>query len=102
MKSKLSVIGVLARTVLTGNSGQIAVDDSAVFTAISYHWRQRALVAEFKNGRDYEYGCVPLSTFARFLAADSKGSFFSKELRDRVPYMRLKHEEQQAQELATA
>lgn len=60
--------------------------ESSVIKAISYDRRHEALVVTFNNGSIYKYGCVAPRTAREFVAADSKGKFFNKQIRNSKDY----------------
>jgi hypothetical protein len=55
--------------------------DSSVISSIGYLLQERDLFVEFNSGSEYKYSDVPLDKFHEFLAADSKGSFYSQEIK---------------------
>jgi hypothetical protein len=69
--------------------------DSSNIVAVGYDSATNTLEIEFKpaqpnaNARVYRYEGVPLETFERLLKAESKGSFFSSEIRGRFQALRV-------------
>ncbi len=61
---------------------------SVALHAIAYNAEQETLEVEFQNGRVYQYYRVPKMVFLDLLAADSKGRFFNRRIRDRYAFMR--------------
>ena len=61
---------------------------SVALHAIAYNAEQETLEVEFQNGRIYQYYRVPKMVFLDLLAADSKGRFFNRRIRDRFAFMR--------------
>lgn len=61
---------------------------SVALHAIAYNAEQETLEVEFQNGRVYQYYRVPQMVFLDLLAADSKGRFFNRRIRDRYAFMR--------------
>jgi len=43
----------------------------------------------FNNGAVYRYFDIPRLVFEQLLAAESKGAFFNRAIRNRFPYRRL-------------
>ena len=44
---------------------------------------------EFRSGATYRYFDVPEAVFQGLIAAESKGAYFNRNLRNRFPYQRL-------------
>jgi hypothetical protein len=63
--------------------------DSSVFTSAAYLPAQRTLYLRFRSGELYCYFDFPPQQYHDFLAADSKGRYFSSNIRDRFPYRHL-------------
>jgi len=49
--------------------------------AVGYHEETLTLEVEFHNGRRYRYTSVPKQHYFKFLAADSPGDFFHKNVK---------------------
>jgi hypothetical protein len=64
--------------------------DSSVFTSAAYRAGARQLYLRFHNGDIYRYFEYPLQGYEDFLAADSKGGYFSQHIRDRFRYERVR------------
>lgn len=47
------------------------------------------LELEFRSGALYRYFQVPPAVFEALLAAESKGRYFNRYIRDRFPYQRV-------------
>ena len=47
------------------------------------------LELEFRSGAIYHYFAVPHAVFAGLIAADSKGTYFNRNIRSRFRYKRL-------------
>ena len=62
---------------------------STVIKAIDYQPDARRLLVRFVSGALYAYEPVPEHLYRDFRAADSKGRFFSRKVRDRYAYRRL-------------
>jgi hypothetical protein len=59
-----------------------------VSSAIRGAWylpERRQLDLEFTSGRRYVYSGVPMAVAAGFAAAESKGRFYNREIRNRFP-----------------
>ena len=63
--------------------------DSAAISAVEYDPELCSMRIEFKNGGNYEYGCVSAELFAAFKLAESKGRFLHGQILNRYPYRRL-------------
>jgi KTSC domain len=59
--------------------------DSTVLTSAQYDATRSTLRLEFRSGAVYLYFNVPVSIYDGLLAADSKGSFFSRQIRSVFP-----------------
>lgn len=59
--------------------------ESSVFTSAAYDAAARTLYLRFRSGEIYRYSDFPPEEFQEFLAADSKGQYFSFHIRDRFP-----------------
>ena len=60
--------------------------DSTTLSSAGYNASTRVLELEFHYGPIYRYLSVPASLYRDLLAADSKGRFFNRFIRDRFPY----------------
>jgi hypothetical protein len=61
---------------------------SSLLKSIAYSI-DTTLDLEFRSGATYRYFAVPQSVFEALLAAESKGAFFNRNVRNRFPYQRL-------------
>lgn len=61
---------------------------SSVLGSVAYS-EHAVLEVEFRNGALYRYFAVPRSVFDGLLAAESKGSWFNRHVRERFRYQRL-------------
>ena len=59
-----------------------ALDSAAYFT-------NQTLLVKFRSGSLYRYFPVPPAIFHGLIAAQSKGAYFNRHLRDRFPFQRL-------------
>jgi len=57
--------------------------DSTVFAAAAYRRTERRLYLLFRSGELYCYFDVSAQEFRDFLASDSKGQYFSRNIRNR-------------------
>jgi len=69
--------------------GPIAVDSSLLANA-AYDVSESVLQLEFRDGAISRYLAVPAVTYDDLLAADSKGSYFNKQIRGRFGHIRLR------------
>jgi hypothetical protein len=60
--------------------------ESSVLAAAAYAPRERVVYLEFRSGAIYRYFDFPSERYQEFLAAESKGQFFTRHIRDRFPY----------------
>jgi hypothetical protein len=65
--------------------------DSSAISSIGYDERSSVLEVEFSSGAVYDYLNVPKRVFRDLLKASSKGSFVSRRVRDRYPFVRREH-----------
>jgi hypothetical protein len=56
------------------------VDSSSLFQ-IGYNESTQDLFVEFSDNRTYVYSAVPEPTFRELMEADSKGSYFNREIK---------------------
>lgn len=68
---------------------QLSSVDSSSIAAIGYDAMQRALWVQFVTGRTYRYHDVGQATYEEFMAAESKGRYFNREIRDTYPFTRV-------------
>jgi hypothetical protein len=62
---------------------------SATLASVLYHPLQRRLEVEFRSGQRYLYFQVPPQSYQSLLQADSKGSYFNRNIRNRFPFQNL-------------
>jgi hypothetical protein len=63
--------------------------DSSAIREIDYAPSEQRLRVRFISGAAYDYEGVPATVGEGFLAADSKGRYFARRIRDRYPYRRI-------------
>jgi hypothetical protein len=64
--------------------------DSTALTWIRYLPEQRILQVSLRTGRDYEYRDVPLSIYRELLAAESKGRYYNRHIRNNFPFREVR------------
>lgn len=62
---------------------------SAVLKAVGYDPQRRVLRVRFPNGRLYDYLDVEPKRWAEMMAAESRGAFFNRHIRDEHRFRRL-------------
>ena len=65
------------------------IDDSTVIKAMRYDEQRQRLVVRFIDGDEYAFVGVPGEVHRSFAEAESKGRFFSDEIRGHYPYNKL-------------
>lgn len=63
--------------------------ESTHLSMIRYEEESRTLEIEFQDGSRYQYFEVPRAEFEGLNAADSKGTYFHENIRERYRYSRL-------------
>ena len=63
--------------------------DSTAIRAIRYDEERQRLLVRFIDGDEYAYVGVPGEVHRSFAEAESKGRFFSEEIRGKYPYNKL-------------
>ncbi|HEV2846812.1 MAG TPA: KTSC domain-containing protein [Thermoanaerobaculia bacterium] len=61
---------------------------SSAISSVGYDERKSMLEVEFQSGAVYEYFDVPPKVWRELQAADSKGRFLSRRIRDRYRFER--------------
>jgi hypothetical protein len=61
---------------------------SSAISSVGYDDRSSVLEVEFASGAVYDYLHVPKKVYRALLKAPSKGSFVSRRVRDRYPFVR--------------
>ena len=62
---------------------------SKTLASALYHPRRRQLELEFRSGKRYLYFQVPPHYYNELLQADSKGTYFNRNIRNRFPFQDL-------------
>ncbi|HEX9943948.1 MAG TPA: KTSC domain-containing protein [Thermoanaerobaculia bacterium] len=64
---------------------------SSAISSVGYDERSRVLEVQFQSGAVYDYFKVPPKVYEDLMKAPSKGSFVSRKVRDRYPFVRRDH-----------
>jgi hypothetical protein len=64
--------------------------ESSMFWAAAYAEHPALLYLLFRSGEVYRYFDVPRRQYQEFLAADSKGRYFGRNIRGRFRYERMR------------
>lgn len=75
---------------------------SSTLTTVAYDRAGQVLRLEFRSRAVYCYFGVPPHVYQDLMAADSKGSYFNRNIRARYPYLRLPPGERLALALGAA
>ncbi len=65
--------------------------NSSAISSVGYDEGASVLEVEFQSGAVYDYFDVPPKVYKDLLKASSKGSFVSRRIRDRYPFVRREH-----------
>lgn len=63
---------------------------SSNLQAVGHDAEKQELLVEFKGGGLYAYDGVPSELYEELIKAKSIGSYFSKEIKDKFKYRKLK------------
>jgi len=63
--------------------------ESSLLDWVCYDGARRQLQVRFHSGEGYLYFQVPSTCYYQLLEADSKGSYFNHQIRNRFPYQHL-------------
>ena len=63
--------------------------ESSTLAALAYDDGREILQLEFRSGATYQYFAVPLGVLQDLLAAESKGTYFNRSIRDQFQHQRL-------------
>ena len=63
--------------------------DSTNLVKTTYDTADNSLIAEFKNGAQYEYEKVPHKEFVKLRLAESNGKYFNTEISKKYKYKKL-------------
>ena len=64
--------------------------DSSAFHSVDYEPRSRVLTVQFTSLAIYEYADVPMIVFKELMAAESKGTYFAKNIRNEYEFCRVR------------
>jgi hypothetical protein len=64
--------------------------ESSVLASALYFPKEQVLELEFRSGAIYRYFGFPERQYGEFLAADSKGTYFNRSIRDQYPYQQIR------------
>jgi hypothetical protein len=70
-------------------AGEVPVN-STLLAKVTYEADQSMLQLEFCNGAIYRYLAVPADIHHGLLSADSKGTYFNRQIRNRFAYVLLR------------
>ena len=71
-----------------GRGGEgVTLVESSLLSSIGYSSDQ-TLELKFRSGVSYRYFAVPETVVEGFIAAESKGAYFNRHVRDRFAYQR--------------
>lgn len=62
---------------------------SSNLQSVGYDLDSETLEVEFHDGSVYQYSNVPQGEYDALMSADSKGTYFSANIRNRYPYTKL-------------
>jgi hypothetical protein len=62
---------------------------SSLLLTVGYDEGDSLLEIQFKNSGTYRYEGVPSSVYQGLMAAESKGSYFDKNIRNKYPFRKL-------------
>lgn len=63
--------------------------DSSSIASVGYSPQNRTLEIEFRNGARYRYFGVPCDAYEEMLAAESKGRYFHRVIRQIYAYQQI-------------
>jgi hypothetical protein len=63
--------------------------ESTILAAVSYDQARQVLRLEFRSRAVYGYFDVPPEVYQNLMAANSKGSYFNRNIRGRFPHRKL-------------
>jgi hypothetical protein len=70
-------------------AGEVRVN-STLLAKVTYEAGQSTLQLEFCNGAIYRYLAVPADIYHQLLSADSKGTYFNRQIRNCFAYVLLR------------
>ena len=63
--------------------------ESSNLVKTEYDTETKKMVAEFKNGAQYEYDEVPHQIYTKFRLAESQGKFFTTDIAKKYQYKKV-------------
>lgn len=69
--------------------------ESTSLASVGYEPASETLEVEFRTGTQYRFFQVPFAVYEELRAAESKGRFFLRKVRDQFPYARVPDQSQQ-------
>jgi hypothetical protein len=75
--------------IVAGETGRRAMPSTAI-RSLFYDSAKSELRVTFVSGRRYVYADVPAEVFEAFNTAESRGTFFNHEIRDRYDYREIR------------
>jgi hypothetical protein len=63
--------------------------ESTLLASVSYDSRRHLLDVEFRSGELYRYFQVPSACYQQLLRAESKGTYFNRNIRNCFPFQHL-------------
>ena len=63
---------------------------SSNIRSVGYEANVQGLELEFRSGGIYRYAGVPEKIYSNLMRAESKGSYFHNQIKDRYPFTRMK------------
>ncbi|MDD5096424.1 MAG: KTSC domain-containing protein [Candidatus ainarchaeum sp.] len=79
---------VTADIISGGIMKRIAVSSSDI-ASVGHSAEQEVLEIEFKNGGVYQYFRVPNKVYSELMAAESKGKYFHRYIRDKYTTVKV-------------
>ncbi len=62
------------------------IENSSQISKVKYNTETKVLTIQFKTGSIYEYAGVPNEVFDAFIAAESQGKYFSREIQGKYNF----------------
>jgi len=64
--------------------------NSTLLASVAYDVNGCLLELEFRDGTIYQYSAVPEIVYQELIAADSKGTYFNRQIRNHFSYRRVR------------
>ncbi len=81
---------ILTRTINTAENVPVTAVQSTALAGVAYDDSSAVLRLEFRNHSIYCYYGVPQQIYRDFLASESKGSYFNRNIRGRYPFQQFR------------